>query len=168
VESVVETPTEALKDVYLVWVHLQVLHWLGVGTISRVFSSPEVPAVVPSISLIAVRYPDRPREVEPWEETVKDLFRHTPAQRYSAEEVINIIISIAGQSETPDEHYVFKKWRGIVNGTNTAAKPDIHCEVALASLAKYSHFLPMEQLGHNLHLMELLHVTFSLCDQCAH
>ena len=98
---------------------------------------------------------------------VKDLFRQTPPQLYSAEEVVNVINSIAGQLETPDEHHVFKKWRGIVDGKNTRVKSDIHCEVALASLAQYSHFLPMEQLGDNLHLIELLQVMSSLCDQCA-
>jgi hypothetical protein len=164
-ESAVETSSGALVDVYLMWIHLQVSHWLGVGTISRTFSSPEAAAsAVPSISLIAVRHPNGPREVEPWQDTVKDLFRQTPPQLYSAEEVVDVVISIADQPETPGQHHVFKHWKDIVNGKNTTAKPAIHCEAALASLAKCSHHLPIERLGHNLGLMELLQVTFSLCD----
>jgi hypothetical protein len=165
----VETSSEGLADVYLTWVRLQVSHWLGVGTVSRAFGSPEAAAsAVSSISLIAVRHPGGPREVEPWEDTVKDLFRQTSAQLYNAEEVADVIISIARQSENPDQHHVFTKWRDIADGKNTTAKPAIHCEAALASLAKYCHHLPIEQLGDSLHLIELLQVMFSLCDQCAH
>jgi hypothetical protein len=143
--------------------------WLGVGTIARAFMSPEAAAsAVPFISLIAVRHPNGPREVEPWQDTVKDLFRQTPPKLCSVEEVIDVVIRIANQPETSGQHHVFKKWKNIVNGKNTTAKPPIHCEAALASLAKGSHDLPIQQFGNNVGLMALLQVTFSLCDQCAH
>jgi hypothetical protein len=106
--------------------------------------------------------------LEPWQDTVKDLFKQTPPELYSVEEVMDVVIGIANQPETPGQHHVFKKWKDIVNGKNTTAKPAIHCEAALASLAQCSHLLPIGRLGHNLGLVELLHVTFSLCDQCAH
>jgi hypothetical protein len=167
------------------WIRLQVSHWLGVGTISRAFGSPEAAAfAVPSICLIAVRHPNGPREVEPWKDTVRDLYRDNSTQTckaeeavdvitsiadqpetlYSAEEVVDVIISIADQPETPGQHHVFKKWNEIVKGKKTTAKPAIHCEAALTSLAKYSCDL---QFGYNLRLTGLLQVMFSLCDQCA-
>jgi len=140
-ESAVETSSEGLGDVYLMWICLQVSHWLGVGTISRAFSSPEVAAsTVPSIYFIAVRHPNGPRELEPWRDTMKDLFKQTPPELYSVEEVVEVVIRIVNQPEIPGQHHVFKKWKDIVNGKNTTAKPAIHCEAALASLAKYSHF----------------------------
>jgi len=156
-ENAVETSSEALGNVYLTWIRLQVSHWLGVGTISRAFSASAAAAsAVPSISLIAVRYPNGPRELEPWEDTVKDLFRTTPPALYSVEEVVDVVIRIANQPETPGQHHVFKKWKGIVNGKNTTAESAIHCEAALASLAKWSHSLPLTD---NIDLKELLQNT---------
>jgi hypothetical protein len=82
-------------------------------------------SALPSISLIAMRYPDGPCEVEPWQDTVNDLFRQTPAH-YNAKQVVDVVTSIANQPEKPDQHHVFNLWKAITNGKNITAKCAIH------------------------------------------
>ena len=125
-ESAIETSSEALADVYLTWVRLQVSYWLGVSTTSRAFGAPVMASsALPSISLIAMRYPDGPCEVEPWQDTVNDLFRQTPAY-YNAKQVVDVVTSIANQPEKPDQHHVFNLWKAITNGKNITTKCAIH------------------------------------------
>jgi hypothetical protein len=165
---------ETLDQVFLNWIYLQVIHLLALGTLTRRFGSPvdsnaKAPSEVPKVSLLTVQYPS-PRAVEPWRTTVTNLLSQTPCKTYSAQDVIDVIVSCtAAPPHESNQHPVFATFKSaddlgqLVKFTST-----MHCEVALASLAKYSHEASMEQMNDSLDLMQLLQVTLYLCDHDAH
>lgn len=106
--------SETIKEVFLKRIRLQVNHWLALGTLSRTFGSPlglGVASKVPSVSLIAVQYPSRPRSMEPWQTTVTNLLKNNPNTRYGAQDVIGFITSYLRPPYKPNQHPVFTRWR---------------------------------------------------------
>jgi hypothetical protein len=153
--------SEELDEVFLEWIRLQVIHWLSLGAISRSFGSPSYSGVELGVTLLAVKYPDRPRPVEPWKTTVHNLVSRF-SRSYSAEDVIQCIISSVPSPCKPNQHPVFKKWAGTVAGGAKSVKFDstVHCEAALASLAKYADYIPIKQM--HIDLTALLQVCFAV------
>jgi hypothetical protein len=158
--------SETLDQVYLNWIHLQVSHWQALGTLTRVFASPVNPKAkdiseVPKVSLLAVRYPTT-RSVEPWKTTVTDLLSQAPSATYSAEDVIDVIVSsTAASMQKTNQHSVFTTFKSADDmGQPIKFTGTIHSEIALASLARYSHKASTEQIKDSADLMQLLQVTF--------
>ena len=159
--------SERLDQVFLDWICLQVSHRLALGTLTRVFGSPVDPKAtdipeIPKVLLLAVRYPG-PRSVEPWKTTVTDLLSQTSNKAYTAKFVIDTIVTSTAAST--NQHSVF----AIFKATHDVEKPieltsTMHCEITLASLAKYSYYVSKEQLIDSGDLIQLLQVTFCFCD----
>ena len=156
--------SESLSQVFLKWIRLQVSHWLALGIVSRAFGSPPnsqaeaFPEILP-VSLLAVRYPKLPLPLEAWEITVDTVVGNIPGQLYNAEDVKNLILSHI-KSLPKDKHQLFTKWKPAIHGHKIRFECTIHCEVALASLAKYALQLPFEQIKDYAHLIPFLQVIF--------
>ena len=127
--------SESSDIVFLKWIRLQVNHWLALGTLSRTVGFPSDQDAKLTISLLAVNFPNSPRPMESWRDTVKNLIslNLNPACSYSASDVEEFIAARIARPPQPDQHRVFKKWHKGYTFTAT-----IHCEAALASLAKYA------------------------------
>ena len=150
--------SEALDIVFLKWIRLQVSHWLALGTLSRTVGFPSNQGEL-VLSLLAVDYPALPREVEPWRDTVKNLISRNlnPARSYNASDVINFIDAYIKRPIKDDQHPIFKKWHDGYTFTAT-----IHCEAALASLAKYAEDVPAEHhMQDHAGVLECLQVGFA-------
>jgi hypothetical protein len=165
--------SETLDQVFLNWICLQVTHLLALGTLTRMFSSPadsnaKAPSEVPKISLLAVRYPS-PRAVEPWRTTLTNLLSQATCNTYSAQDVIDVIVSCAAAPPHQSNHPIFATFKSAEDlGQPIKFTSTMHCEVVLASLAKYSHDVSVEQINDSLELMQLLQVTLYLYDHDVH
>ena len=134
-EIITPPGNQTIDEVYVKWVCLQVIHLLSLRMLSRAFGSASSPAA-PTVRLLAVRYP-KWREMEPWETTVKNL---VPSQ---AENVIKSIVEHVNDDKESERHFVFGKWRvAFKKGQPLKFNGTRHCEVILASLAKFAHLLP--------------------------
>jgi hypothetical protein len=133
--------SESLDIVFLKWIRLQVNHWLALGTLSRTVGFPSDGDVKLGFSLLTVNYPDSPRPMEPWRDTVKNLISRNlnSTRSYGASDVIEFIDVYIKRPIQPGQHPVFNKWK---KGYKFDAK--IHCEAALASLAKYANDVPIQ------------------------
>ena len=165
--------SETLDQVFLNWIRLQVTHFLALGTLTRMFGSPvdsnaKAPSKVPKVSLLAVWYPS-PRAVEPWRTTVTNLLCQASCNTYSAQDVIEVITSCIAAPPHNSNHPVFATFKSADDlGQPIEFTSTMHCEVVLASLAKYSHDTSMEQINDSFELMQLLQVTLYLCDHDTH
>jgi len=160
--------SEDLDMVFLKWIRLQVIHRLSLDTISRTIGSPSnptvhAPAEPPSITLLAVPYPIVPLPMEPWETTLQNLLNKYPGRAYSHEDVRDHIKKCVSPPYKSNQHAVFKKWRGAAHGHAINFTATGHCEVLLASLAKYSHDVSFEQIQGNPGLINVLQVMSDCC-----
>jgi hypothetical protein len=104
--------------------------------------------------------------MEPWRTTVTNLLSQAPCKAYSAQDVIDVIVSCtAAPPHMSNQHPVFATFKSADNlGQPVKFTDTMHCEVVLASLAKYSHDVSMEQIHDSLDLIQLLQVLLYLYD----
>jgi hypothetical protein len=98
--------------------------------------------------------------MEPWQTTVTNMLKNNPNTRYGAQDVIDFITSYLRPPYKPNQHPVFTRWRPAFHKQDIKFGATVHCEAALASLAKYAHHVPVGQIRGDLGLMELLQVMF--------
>jgi hypothetical protein len=152
--------SESLDIVFLKWIRLQVNHWLALGTLSRTVGFPSAQDAKLALSLLAVNLPDLARPMEPWQNTVENLISQNlnPTRSYSASDVVEVIAAHIARPPQPGQHPVFKKWN---KGYKFIAP--IHCEAALASLAKYAHDVSIQHhMQDHTCVAECLQVSFTV------
>jgi len=104
--------------------------------------------------------------MEPWRTTVTNLLSQATCNTYSAQDVIDVIVSYtSAPPPKSNQHPIFATFKS----ANDLSQPvkftgTMHCEVTLASLAKYSHGVSTEQMNDSPDLMQLLQVMLYLCD----
>jgi hypothetical protein len=98
--------------------------------------------------------------MEPWQTTVENLLGKNTNSSYCADDVIKFITSHLRPPYNSNQHPVFTRWRPVFHKQDIKFTATIHCEAALASLAKYAHLVPTEQINGNVDLIGLLQVMF--------
>jgi len=132
---------------------------LALGALTRTFGSSadsnvKAPSKVPKVSLLTMWHSSQ-RTMEPWRTTVTNLLSQALCNTYRAQDVINVIVNYtAAPLSKSSQHPIFTTFKS----ANDLSQPvkftgTMHCEVMLASLAKYSHGVSTEQMNDSLDLV---------------
>lgn len=145
-----------IDEAFLVWICIQAGHLLALGTISRAFGSPD--SKIPTVSLFTVRYPqNRQLPMEKWNVTVDDVFAQAGSSdpQVNAESVKKVILDRTKPIRAPNQHPVFTNFKSIHCGSAypTFGNANMHCEMVLISLARYS---PEELDGKSMGLFQVM------------
>jgi hypothetical protein len=98
--------------------------------------------------------------MESWRTTVTNLLSKAPNRSYRANDVITFILSHLRPPYKRDQHPIFTKWRPAIHEHPIKFEATIHCEAALASLAKYADRVSIKQTEGDVNLLGLLQVMF--------